>query len=586
MIAGTIRTFLTILLLLATAATRVVDAKVSLSGNEFSSSMYRVDGRYLQGGGNAVQAFLTEIPKETHSSGSNGSRYIPYPPGTAVQYHDQDGTWMDGKIVKYNSDTRTYTIQWDEDNVNEDFSDLSKIDQLVLNAVKKSATAEDEDVSGSASKVSSPKDFDFNYTYTYDDLTEYEPWSIGTETLLEFADGYYEGRITSFLMSQDKKNATYIVTWSDGTSDTFSNELEWMDLMVFNAKNYEPWSKGTPTYGYPNPNAHGAVSEDSYLSGNITSFQGGVYTITWSDGEAVAYSDFDVVDELVYNAAMHFDPDQLNDYEPWPIKTPVSWDFDDGWWDGTITGFKDGTYEVTWSDGTKKEYSNLEKIDQMVAFRAGEGFLGDDNSNRDDTNGDDFYSKNGYYPIGTLVYAEFKDGWWAGYVDAYDDEYFVIKWSDDSSDSFLPGPDMDSMVDNAKFIASDFELYPEGTMVADVFNGDWYYGTVEYSSNGIYEVLWEDGERTIQVAGATFDQMVDNAYSSGLGIFGTLAIFIAIGGVVGITFYVAHKSKKKSRLNEITEQVQENELDLAEEIGRKGQYSDEPTEGNNDLHVV
>eukprot|EP00536_Pseudo-nitzschia_multiseries_P002988 jgi/Psemu1/318050/estExt_fgenesh1_pm.C_420014 len=494
MITGTIRTLLPLLLLLATAATREVGAKVSVSRTRFSSSTHR----YLQNDGD---------------------------PG------------------------------------------------------------------------SSPKDFDFNYTYTYNDLTEYEPWPLGTMALLEFADGYYEGKITNYSMSEDKTNATYIVTWSDGTSDSFVNELEWMDLMVENAKNYDPWSIGTPAYGYPNPLAQGAVSKASYLEGKITAFEGGAYTITWSNGDALDYSDFDRVDELVYNAALNSDPDKLDSYEPWPLKTPVSWDFDDGWWDGTITAFKDGTYEVTWSDGTKKDYSNLDKVDQMVAFRAGEGFIGDDGSgddgnggyDGDNQSGDDFYTKSGYFPAGTLVYAEFKDGWWAGYIDGYDDEYYVIRWSDDSSDNFLPGKAMDEMVDNAQYIASDFDLYPEGTMVYSEFNGDWYYGTVDFSSHGFYEVLWEDGERSIYVAGDTFDQMVKNAYSNGIGVLGTVGIaFLAVAGMAGISFFVIERNKKRRRLVEITEQVQENELDMAEGIGlelNKNAYSDEPR-GNNGVAVV
>ena len=179
---------------------------------------------------------------------------------------------MNGRIDTYNSDTKVYTVKWDEDNVLEDFSDLNKVDQLVANAAEQvqitnteeqvTETNDDEvdeqfdwddneklgqapSSNGSPYRGSVPEDFDFGYTYQYDNLADYEPWPIGTVTLLEFSDGWYEGKITSFSLSEDKTNATYVVTWSDGTGDRFVNELEWMDLMVANAQHYEPWSIGT-----------------------------------------------------------------------------------------------------------------------------------------------------------------------------------------------------------------------------------------------------------------------------------------------------------------------------------------------------
>ena len=90
-----------------------------------------------------------------------------------------------------------------------------------------------------------PEDFDFGYTYKYENLGAYESWPVGTLTLLEFQDGYYEGKIQSFDLSEDKSTATYVVIWSDDTTDEFVNELEWMDLMVENAKEYEPWELKT-----------------------------------------------------------------------------------------------------------------------------------------------------------------------------------------------------------------------------------------------------------------------------------------------------------------------------------------------------
>lgn len=196
---------------------------------------------------------------------------------------------MSGTIVDFKIDTNIYVIQWDEGDVKEDFSDLEKVDQLVINAEEKDVTKdtnkgdehsdgdegydwnndiEDGDVSArlegstennnkndsnnsndesssSSYQGTVPENFDSEYTYRYENLSEYEAWPVNTITLLEFQDGYYEGKITSFNLSDDKNIATYFVRWSDGTTDTFVNELEWMDLMVENAIEYEPWEVGT-----------------------------------------------------------------------------------------------------------------------------------------------------------------------------------------------------------------------------------------------------------------------------------------------------------------------------------------------------
>ena len=153
---------------------------------------------------------------------------------------------MFGIVWDYDSSSQTYTIQWDEDNINEDFSSLKKIEHMV-NAAK-----ENKDDRGGVSPINAREQeednddaFDFDFTYEYEDLSDYDPWSVGTQMLLEFADGWFMGEITQFLLSIDKKNATYVVTWSDGATDSFYNELEWVDLMVANAEDYEPWEIGT-----------------------------------------------------------------------------------------------------------------------------------------------------------------------------------------------------------------------------------------------------------------------------------------------------------------------------------------------------
>jgi len=285
-----------------------------------SSSSYIAAGRYLQAEekeearqeitkddekdiGSAVENVMGDHSSNNDNDNKNNEKdnqNVPHPDGTAVRFQDQDGTWMSGTIVDFNSDTKTYLIQWDEGDVKEEFSDSDKVDQLVINAEKKDTNKEDEHSDGdegydwnndiedgdvsvvsvedntednnnidesSSSQGTVPENFDSGYTYKYEDLSEYEPWPVDTTTLLEFQDGYYEGKITSFNLSDDQKIATYFVTWSDHTTDTFVNELEWMDLMVENAIEYNSWEIGKKTYGYPNPEAG---SNEPYLGGEIT----------------------------------------------------------------------------------------------------------------------------------------------------------------------------------------------------------------------------------------------------------------------------------------------------------------------------
>ncbi len=273
-----------------------------------------------------------------------------------------------------------------------------------------------------------------------------------------------------------------------------------------------------------------------------------------------------MVDMLVNAAANNLDPTWVQNYDPWPKGTGVTWNFDDGWWNGNITDFYAGTYEVTWSDGSLKSYSNLEKIDQMVGFANGGGFQGNLAGN-DDENGDDFY--NDYYELETLVYAEFKDGWWAGYIDSYEDEYYVIRWSDNSVDKFLPGDDMDQMVIDGGSIPDDYSLWSEGTQVYGEFDGSWYWGTIEYSEGGFYTILWEDGSRTTYVSGQDIDDMVYNAYNTGFPFGRIILAIVLLTGVGGIAFYVIDR-KRKMAAADIAQQIRENELDLAE-----GSYSDQ-----------
>jgi hypothetical protein len=322
------------------------------------------------------------------------------------------------------------------------------------------------------------------------------------------------------------------------------------------------------------------TAPNAYLGGEITAYENGAYTVTWSNGDSTVLSDFDMVDQLVNNAGVHMNGDSwLANYDPYPSGTLVAWDFDDGWWDGSITNFSNGAYEVTWNDGSSKFYSSLEKIDQMVNFYNGGSFLGnladpDDVDVDFDENDDSVYGE--YYALLTVVYVEFQDGWWAGYIDSYEGNYYVVRWSDDSVDKYLPSDEMDEMVLNAQYIPKDYGIWPAGTHVKKEFDEAWFLGTIEYSNGGLYTILWDDGTRTTYVSGPEIDELVKKAHKGGFGRF-VLIIFV-LGSVGGIVFFGLRRNKRQE-LAAVTKQVKENELNLREGDDNRIVYEDQPAKG-------
>ncbi len=283
----------------------------------------------------------------------------------------------------------------------------------------------------------------------------------------------------------------------------------------------------------------------------------------------MTYYDFDLIDTFVTAAANNIDSSWIDNYNPWPMNTGVMWIFDNGFVDGNITGFARGTYTIMWSDSSVKLYSNLEKVDQMVAFYNGVGYIGKlaTPSASDYMEVDHVYDT--YYALETVVYAEFKDGWWAGYIDSYDNEYYVIRWSDNSVDKFLPGEAMDDMVRNAKNIPADYAIWEVGTRVHQKYEGTWYWGSIETSNAGFYTILWDDGSRSTYVSGPEMEQIVKNAYKRGFS-FGNIAIALIAFGCAGfVGFFAFDKNRKK--LAAFREQVRANELGFSDNTG----YQDE-----------
>jgi hypothetical protein len=426
----------------------------------------------------------------------------------------------EGTIIDFDESVPNYSVKWEDDEIIV-YTDMQQVDQMVQNAY-----LDDDDV--------------------YTDLTTYQSWPKGTPVLLEFASGWYEGQITTYELI-NSTYAWYQIDWSDGTSGQY-DDLDLVDEMVQNAEEYDPWTVGTAVY-----NANGELDEDveANLEGTIQSFEDGAYTIEWSNGQLRDYYDFDDVDDLVAAAVRKNGPtadvDGDDAYEPWAIGTEVWYEFDDGWWQGTITDYDaaEKTYDITWSDGSVDTYYDLDKVDQMV-------YDAQDNTEEATDYYDDSFQD---YEIGTFVYKEFDDGWWVGNIVAYENGSYTVRWTDNTFDNFdADSQELAEIVDNADNIPDDFDvqIYPIGTPVYLEFDdGNWYHGTIESYQESMYTVEWEDGTSTRHVTGREMDAMVaagvPPSRMSGAGI-ATLSIFILMISL-GLAFYIVKVVERRRTIN-------------------------------------
>jgi hypothetical protein len=475
-----------------------------------------------------------------------------------------------GTIVGYDDNVPSYAVKW-EDRTIEGIVDMTRVDTMVQNA-KKNANTNPTNHTTTTSTTSTTTTSTTNTTAAavptstanddpVDDLSNYESFALSTPVLLEFVDGWYEGKITDFT----KPNSTYAfyeVTWSDGEVLIY-DDLDYVNEMVANAREYDPWKVGTAVY-----------NDDSSLFGKIGVFVDGHYTIEWEDEHVENFFDFDTVDDFVSAARSQntnkdgstsgVDNQDTDDYLPWEDGTSVFWEFDDGWWEGNILGFDQNskTYEIQWSDGTINYYSDLVMVDQMVVNA--EVTVNDDHT--DDAADDDYAF--GYdddetlYEIGTKVYKEFDDGWWVGNIVSYEDGYYSVRWEDNSYEYYEIGTkEVDQMVADADNIPNDLDsaLYAIGTPVYAEFDEGWYHGTIESYHLAMYTVRWEDGAKSEYVEGSLLDEIVANAaYLSsnddGMSTVGKVLLSMSLLGLVALFATVAvNKARQRNKM--VSEQV-------------------------------
>jgi len=286
---------------------------------------------------------------------------------------------------------------------------------------------------------------------------KYEPWPNGTPVYWKFPnEGWWKGTITNFEMS----TGMYTITWEDNSKDYYDNWNQ-IDQMVAYAQNDPsfsatdaPTTEATtslppPTDHYPVGTKVGLFESGQWWVGTVVDYSGNKYTIRWdSDAEVERLAPGDVMDQMVADAAeaMGAKPNGM-----WKEGTPVA-EYEDGqWWYGTISSYdSDSGYTVAWDDGETESYSDLDFVNQMVSDAETQGATTTPTEEVTDAVRD----QGDQYPVGTAVYKEFDDGWWVGHIESQYRNEYAVRWSDGSVDTYVEGPEMDQMVNDAVNIPS------------------------------------------------------------------------------------------------------------------------------------
>mmetsp|Transcript_23306 Transcript_23306/g.64664 ORF Transcript_23306/g.64664 Transcript_23306/m.64664 type:complete len:482 (+) Transcript_23306:82-1527(+) len=204
--------------------------------------------------------------------------------GTPVSYY-ANGEWIDGKISSYSQNT--YTVSWTDgttDQYSDSGSDLEELNKAIADAM-----GDDDNAPADAKPVSGPK---FAIDTPVADF-EYGEW--------------IEGKVVGF------EDGSYVVVWEDEDDAEYyassnAEDMQELKKMVQDANGDDDappasffeekdlWELGTPV----------AVTEDDILwYGKISSFSHGEYKITWESGEEEWLENFDLVNAMVSNAALH-----------------------------------------------------------------------------------------------------------------------------------------------------------------------------------------------------------------------------------------------------------------------------------------
>lgn len=137
---------------------------------------------------------------------------------------------------------------------------------------------------------------------------------------------------------------------------------------------------------------------------------------------------------------------ELEDDEAWPTGTPVLYQYQGDWYEGTITHYFNGVYTITWvKDGEVEYFDDEDTVDKMVAAYQ---------NNQDPTT----------YNVGTVVYRYFETEkkFHHGEIVSYSNGVYEVKWSNGVVETYPAGGPIDALVQAAED-ASALTTAPPGT---------------------------------------------------------------------------------------------------------------------------
>lgn len=398
-----------------------------------------------------------------------------------------------------------------------------------------------------------------------------EPWDNGTKVYNEFPnEGWWSGTITSF----NAATGMYTVTWEDGSTDYY-DDGDKIDQMVAYAQNdpqNNPAGSGTAASGvYPAGTAVSVYEEGEWYDGVVVQFGSGTYTIKWDEDEEIEVVQAGAVMDQMVQDAMGDDDSPPDGYNGSPsgasdsisVGTPVSYNGDDGWIDGSITDYSDSVYTVTWEDGSTDEYddsgADLAELQQAAADANGD----DDSPPSADSK--DSVMEGPKFENGTPV-SDWEDGEWVdGTVVDFRDGNYVVQWDDEDEAEFYDSHDAEDMQELAKMTQDamgdddappepETDLWEIGTPVAVEEEGKLWYGKIDDFNADGYSIAWDDGESEYLNNLDLVNEMVSTAAltpksrMSGAGKF-FLSLFIVLllgaGGFFGYKFYEKRQAQQR-----------------------------------------
>jgi len=305
----------------------------------------------------------------------------------------------------------------------------------------------------------------------------YVPFPNGTPVRRQFSDGWSFGIITGF----NENTEEYSVEWDNGEEMELHSKSTTSTKVAAAGEDYLPYENGT--------HLRKKKEDGSYEWGTIKGWAADSRTYTIEFDSVENFSDLGEVDIMVNSVA---------NYIPYPEGTPIRKYFDGvGWAFGVVDSFNatEGSYEVTYMDGSQVSTHHMAKMDLKVAA-AGEAYEP--------------------HPVGTVIREYFEDleEWGFGEIlefDANTRTYTIVLDGKGIQKNFDVSDlaEIDQMVVGAGGPA--YKPYETGVQLAREFEGDGLvFGeiTAYDDETQTYTVEWENGESTSEGDLALVDRNV------------------------------------------------------------------------------